>query len=271
MKALITDLDATILPYGGSICNSTLEKLEDLGKKGVVRILATGRSLFSVKRAVTENFPIDYLVFSSGAGIMDWHDKRMLNARHIPNIEAKEIAERLWNRRINFMAQGEIPENHRFYYTDIPPVHPDYTMRLDIFKEFGEYLESPEDIEGMVSEFIVVLDTRQIRIIGEIYELNREYSVIKTTSPHNTGALWLEIFPFGLSKGSACETLLSELGIDIRNECAGIGNDFNDVDFLRLCRKSAVVGNAAPALRKEFQTVSEDAEGGFLEFIRNIF
>ena len=78
MKAIITDLDGTILPQGENISTSTLHTLEQLGAEGIIRIIATGRTLFAARKFLPDNFPIDYLVFSSGAGIMRWRDKKSL-------------------------------------------------------------------------------------------------------------------------------------------------------------------------------------------------
>ena len=47
IKAIITDLDGTLLPRGGSISSGTLEAFRLAGNKGCIRIIATGRNLYS--------------------------------------------------------------------------------------------------------------------------------------------------------------------------------------------------------------------------------
>ena len=93
MKAIITDLDGTILPQGENISPSTRHTLEQLGKEGIVRVIATGRTLFAARKFLPDDFPIDYLVFSSGAGIMRWEDKKILAAHHLQPEETRHIAE----------------------------------------------------------------------------------------------------------------------------------------------------------------------------------
>ena len=78
IKAIITDLDGTLLPRGGSISSGTLEAFRLAGNKGCIRIIATGRNLYSALKILPAGFPIDYLVFSSGAGTLRWSDRRLL-------------------------------------------------------------------------------------------------------------------------------------------------------------------------------------------------
>ena len=89
MKAIITDLDGTILPSGGTISPQTLHALQTVGNRSIVRIVATGRTLFAARKFLTDDFPIDYLVFSSGAGIMEWKNKKILQAHHLSRKKPK--------------------------------------------------------------------------------------------------------------------------------------------------------------------------------------
>lgn len=100
IKAIIIDLDGTTLPRNWhQISEENRVALEEAGQQGVVRILATGRSVFSLNNTLPEGLPVDYMVFSSGAGIMHWADKEILltpgiigrrNTRHCyPSLEIR--------------------------------------------------------------------------------------------------------------------------------------------------------------------------------------
>ena len=105
IKAIITDLDGTLLPRGGSISSGSLEAFRLAGNKGCIRIIATGRNLYSALKILPAGFPIDYLVFSSGAGTLRWSDHRLLSAHHLSMSETREIASYLWEYNINFTIQ----------------------------------------------------------------------------------------------------------------------------------------------------------------------
>lgn len=268
--AIITDLDGTILPRGGCVSEEVLSALQNIGEKGNVRIIATGRNLYSARQVLADDFPIDYLVFASGAGVMCWHDKKLLSVCHLSEKNAHDIARYLWDFSINFTVQREIPDNHHYYYTEHYPQHADYLRRLETYKTFGIPISTPEDIHGRVTQFVMILDAMQLRLMEDIRLQLSGYSIVRTTSPIDNRAIWLEIFAKGVNKGAACRKLLEMLEIDCAN-CAGIGNDYNDVDFLDICGHSAVVSNAPVQLKNLYKTVASDRQNGFVEFaIKNL-
>lgn len=265
-RAIITDLDGTILPKGEKISAGTLHAFEKARRHGAVRIIATGRNLYAALQVLPPDFPIDYLVFSSGAGILNWKDRQLLFARHLEEEETRNIATALWDYNINFTIQREIPDNHYFYYTNLYPLHEDYKHRLSVYKPFGSPIASPEEIHGKATQFVLILDARQLRLMEEVRTDLAEYSVVRSTSPIDNRAVWLEIFAPDINKGTTCRRLLKQLDI-VPADCAGIGNDYNDVDFLDLCGKAFLVENAPLRLKPYYKSVASDRNNGFAEFI----
>ena len=60
----ITDFDGTLLRTDRTLADKDLETLQRLGDMNVVRVIATGRSLYSFNRTVGSSLPIDYIIFS---------------------------------------------------------------------------------------------------------------------------------------------------------------------------------------------------------------
>lgn len=270
IRAIISDLDGTLLPKGGDISAETVEAFNKAKEKGCLRIIATGRNLYSALKVIPPSFPIDYLVFSSGAGIFRWSDRKILFACHLQEKETREIAGYLWEYNINFTIQREIPDNHYFYYTNLYPLHEDYKQRLAHYQPFGTLISAPTDITGQTTQFVMILDTIQLRLLEQIRNDLARYSVVRSTSPIDNKAIWLEIFSPGINKGTTCQQLLHSLGIS-NEECAGLGNDYNDVDFLDICGQSFLVSNAPYRLKPHYKSVASDRNNGFSEFIDKIF
>lgn len=267
IKAIIIDLDGTTLPRGwNSISKENKEALEEAGRQGITRILATGRSVFSFQNALPEGLPIDYMVFSSGAGIMHWNDKRLIGTRELSSEATIEIASMLWKYNINFTIQQPIPDNHHFYYRNTSPLHEDFRRRIENYPGLGTPIQSIQDIRGEATQFLVILDASQIQLHGEIQEKLSGYSVIRSTSPIDNQAIWTEIFAPNVNKGTSCQILLDQLGIRYA-ECAGLGNDYNDIDFLERCGYPYIVANAPEPLRAKFNNVTNDTDNGLAEFI----
>ena len=71
-KMVVTDLDGTLLNAQGVISEPELLTLKKLGNEGYCRVIATGRSLYSIRKTLAfDQLPVDYLIFSSGSGIID--------------------------------------------------------------------------------------------------------------------------------------------------------------------------------------------------------
>ena len=86
IQMVVSDLDGTLRRSDGTFGSEDLTALRRAGDAGVVRVCATGRTLYSCRQALSPEFPIDYLVFSSGAGIVDWRAQTMLRTIHLePN------------------------------------------------------------------------------------------------------------------------------------------------------------------------------------------
>lgn len=267
IRAIIIDLDGTTLPRGwNSLSEENKKALEEAGRAGITRILATGRSVFSFRNALPEGLPIDYIVFSSGAGIMHWNDQRLLCTRELSPEETLDIATMLWEYDINFTIQQPIPDNHHFLYRNTSPLHEDFRRRVENYPGLGTSIQSTRDIRGGATQFLAILDSKQLQLHGEIQEKLSGYSVIRSTSPIDNQAIWTEIFARDVNKGSSCQILLDQL--DIRyDECAGLGNDYNDIDFLERCGHPFIVANAPEPLRGKFNNVTSDTNNGLAEFI----
>ena len=81
MTMVVTDLDGTLLDTQARLGSVNRQALELLGETGSLLVIATGRSLHSAESVLDADFPIDYLVFSSGAGILDWSNRELLADR----------------------------------------------------------------------------------------------------------------------------------------------------------------------------------------------
>ena len=79
----ITDFDGTLLRSDRTLDDRDLEALERLGSMDIVRVIATGRSLYSLYRAIDSSLPIDYVIFSTGAGVIKYPQGDILREIHL--------------------------------------------------------------------------------------------------------------------------------------------------------------------------------------------
>lgn len=258
---VVSDLDGTLLDSDHRLSDENRRTLTSLGERGIVRVVATGRSLYSARHVLDDNFPIDYLVFSSGAGLVEWATKELILAHHMTSREALFIAAALMDRRLDFMLHHGVPDNHRFYYYRTGGPNPDFEERCARYRAFAEPWPNPSPRIERACQLLAIEPTGALSQFDEIAGSFREYKVILTTSPLDHASRWIEIFPATVSKAIASTWLCARLGID-RGRTLAVGNDYNDIDLLDWASSACVVANAPAALRDRFPNVpSNDADG----------
>lgn len=268
LRMVVTDLDGTLLNKEGVADKPNIEILEDLGRRGVVRTIATGRSPYSVEKVIANDFPIDYIVFSSGAGIIRWSDKQIIHQRHLTQCETQNVINEFLAIGIDFMVHDPIPHNHCFLYHTNSSDNPDFFRRIEVYSAFCRPYIPGIDFPYGATQLIAVLANNP-KLFNSLSAKFADLKVIRTTSPLDGNSIWMEVFPRDVSKAYGINWLCShEVGCRIE-EVISIGNDFNDLDMLELTEISYVVANAPHELKDCYRVVPTNDEFGFSVAVRD--
>lgn len=255
LQMLVCDLDGTLLMANEPFDPRDVRAMHELGEKGVVRAIATGRALATAKRVIPVEFPIDYLIFSSGAGILDWRSQELLVSHTLWPHEAERAVQIFLAHELDFMIHAPIPGQHIFHFHRAGKANPDFERRLARYAADGRVFEQGA-WRNPASQLLAVCPGGDP--VEPFETLRRELpdlSVIRATSPLDGRSMWIEAFSAGVSKSQAAAWIARAR--DIGSEKAwAIGNDYNDWDLLRWAGHAAVVTNAPEAMRAEFMTVS---------------
>jgi hypothetical protein len=262
-KMIITDLDGTLLRDDRRYNAEDIATLEELGKQRVVRAIATGRNLYSAQKVIPFDFPIDYLIFSSGAGIMEWSRKHIEQAYHLDIEEIESVRAYLSDRSFDFIIQKPIPDNHLFLYFKNNHKNPDFERRLHYYEGFGEAGDRNRIDLDAACQFLVIepRENGYERFAALLAELDH-VKIVRTTSPLDHESLWIEIFPRHVSKAKGSEYVAERCDVD-PDHIYALGNDFNDLDLLHWAPHKYVVENARDELKELFPVVSANNEAGF--------
>ena len=273
-----TDLDGTLLGPDHALGPRDAEALRALGRAGVVRVVATGRSLHSAERVLDRAFPIDYLVVSSGAGILDWRSRRILSERRFEARGARRVAEVFTRFGVDFMAHSPVPDDHRFRFVRARAANPDFEQRVGRYGEFatpwdeGEATGSSRDgVDGTreACQFVAILLPGEIALFERLRAALPGFPVVRATSPLDGRSIWAEVRPPGVGKAAAVAWLAARHRLD-REGTAAVGNDYNDSELLQWSANAFVVGNATPELRERFRAVSPNDAGGFSDVVEAV-
>ena len=261
IRMVVTDLDGTLLGPDRTLSDRDHRTLVELGHAGVLRVIATGRSLYSASQVLADDLPVDVLIFSSGAGILDWPARRLLAARHLPAATVRMIAETLLAAHLDFMIQEPIPDNHRFTFVRTGRPNPDFDRRIELYRDFARPLDVDPKNLGHACQIIVIVPD-DVRVFEQLKKDLHEANVVRTTSPLDGRSIWIEIFPADVSKGHAAQWLCDRRGID-PSRTLGIGNDYNDLDLLAWAGHGRVLANAPEALKAQFAVSDSHRHSGF--------
>ncbi|MFW5739181.1 MAG: HAD family hydrolase [Myxococcota bacterium] len=259
---LVTDLDGTLLDRDGALSDRNRATLMQLGELGVCRVVATGRSPYSFRKAVASDLPVDFVVLSSGVGIISWPDGRALRHNGLVRQQLEQVAHALFDLGLDFMVHHPFPDNHRFRYWRATSNNADFERRIELYADYAIPLS--RDLDGFEAgaQFIAVVgghDGQQV--VDAVRTRLPGFSTLRTTSPLDHASTWIEIFPQGIAKASATAWLAQRLSIPLER-VLGVGNDYNDLDLLQWAGTSYVVANAPPELRNCFAvTASNDDDG----------
>jgi Cof subfamily protein (haloacid dehalogenase superfamily) len=267
-KMIVTDLDGTLLNSNGYISDTDRSTLEKLGSEGYCRVIATGRSPFSISRTFTkEDIPIDYLVFSSGAGITEWKTGKLILAYNLSAKQLKRAYNHMCLLGLDFFILDAVPNNHKCRYVRSTYHNSDFERRVSLYQDYAEDITGKPFEPSESCQLIAILDGYDaVSIYEEVKAYFHDLAVIRSTSPLDHTSLWLEIYSPEVSKANGIKHLAELLDIK-KKDIMAVGNDYNDIDMLRWAGRGYAVHNAPDVMKDEFIPVASHKDSGFTEAV----
>jgi Cof subfamily protein (haloacid dehalogenase superfamily) len=269
LKMIVIDYDGTLAASNSLVSNETIKSLKNINNKNIIRVINTGRSLFSLKTVINDDFPVDYVIFSAGIGVCNWKTKQILQANQFSSEETVLIYNFLCQNNFDFMVQLPVPDNHYFHHFGNIDKNQDFKTRIDLYTSFGvkPCITCPKN----ASQFVVICPENNdyFKLIKDKFA---SFNVVKATSPINNKSIWVEILPKNVSKASGIELIMKRHNVSINNVVA-IGNDYYDLDMLEFVNydNAYVVSNAPEDLKSKFQNILSNDQNGVKELIDTIF
>jgi hydroxymethylpyrimidine pyrophosphatase-like HAD family hydrolase len=261
----IMDFDGTLLRSDRTFAEVDIDALQQLGERGIVRTIATGRSLFSFNSASVSNLPLDFVIFSMGAGVLQYCGGKIVRQASLQPPEVERACGVLKACRLDFMIHRAIPDNHMFAYFRSSSKNDDFERRLKLYHQYAEPLTDISNGSGLATQLLAVVPAGGSNaVLAKIRGELPDFSVIQTTSPLDGKSTWIEIFPNTVSKSLTAAWLAEQLQID-KQRIVSVGNDYNDLDLLEWTENSYVVDNAPADLKNRFTAVASNNNGGVAE------
>jgi len=269
VQMFVTDFDGTLADDNSKVSDKTINSLKRLGEKGVISVIATGRNLFSLNSAIDEYLPVDYVIFSSGIGIYNWKEKKLLQKKSLDEHSTSEIYRYLERNNYDFMVQFPVPDNHYFHcHSSREEPSGDYLRRIQHYESRG--ILSVKECPEKASQFVVFCN--EVEQYQNLKSRFLNLKVIRATSPIDKKTMWVEILPMGVSKASGIEYLKLMHSIE-KDDIVVVGNDYYDLDMLKYvsAKNAYVVANSPIELQKEFNLVESNQEDGVANLIERLY
>lgn len=235
-KAVISDLDGTLLNPQHQISGITRTTLRHLAARGVRIILASGRHLHDMQ-GIRRTLGLECdLITANGALVTDASDRIVAQTTLKP-----ELADELIGH-----ARCDGTHHINLYRHDGWHIAQDRPDAREAHRESGfSYTVTPlpemarhEVHKIFFTGELAALDTLEVRLLDVCA---KRACVVRTAD-------WcLEIMAAGVNKGSAAQARLHALGLRLEDAVA-FGDSMNDVELLSMVGRGVVMGNARPQL-----------------------
>lgn len=264
-RAIISDLDGTLLNSEHRLGQFTIETLEKLAKLGVDIFLATGRSLPDVRHIISKvDVKEAILVTSNGARANNLQGD-LLAQYYIPEALALAIMQTTpydFNTVCLNTYQGE----QWFLNRDIPQFkkyHQDSGFTYDVVDFMQHHGQQTEKIFyiGKTAEDLLPVEQFIRTHYGE--QLQVTYSTPQC----------FEMMQKGVCKANTLSELVKARGYTMK-ECIAFGDGMNDVEMLAQAGRGCVMGNADLRLKQALPkniVIGEHKDEAVAHYLRALF
>lgn len=258
IKLIAIDIDGTLLNSQRQLTERVKNALLEAKNQGVKVVLCTGRPIKGVKDLLNEltlNEKDQYVITFNGALALTGDGSETIVSNGM-NLEDYEIVK-------TFAEQ----HNTHYHAADLDVM---YTSQ----REIGVYMAHEANLVNMPIYVRTIEELRQLNIniqkmmitdysavldgiIEQVPQSLKERFLLVKSAPY-----YLEVLNPKANKGDAVMALAAHLGIDIEDVMA-IGDNYNDMDMIKIAGYSVAMGNAVQAIKDaaKYHTGTNDEDG----------
>lgn len=267
-QLIAMDIDGTLLDSHKHLPDACAQAVQEATKAGKIAAFATGRALSEILEFEPLLPEIRYAVFSSGAGIYDFREKKIVALTEIAPETAAAILDSVRERDV--MPQIVLPH--------IDVIQKSHMQNLDRY-HMGVYRQLYEHAMTLVPDiFDFYRQNKEPVLKINLYhaDADERASTLKALHTLDIETVYSEISsiecsPRGVHKGSGLLNLCHFLGIHPA-ECIAVGDADNDISMIQAAGLGVAMGNANFRVKAAAQlVVSDNDHGGCAEAIRLLY
>lgn len=274
-KLIAVDLDGTMLNSYGEVTENTKRVLKQTKQKGAEVVIASGRSIDSIKYIASEIDSSKYMIAGNGAVVYDRSQNKILYEKYIPKNKALDIIQICEENSIYYnvytnktiIADG-LRYNVLYYYKENLKKEDQKKTHITLVENIENYIKEMNEDEKIMKIFICDKNksvfnsiVRKFSVIEDIDILDVSHmarKVIKQgTEDIPIEYYYTEISMKDVDKWYALEFLIKKLGIQ-KEEVMAIGDNVNDKKMIEEAGKGIVMGGSTPKVSEVADYITLD-------------
>lgn len=255
-KLIVLDIDGTLTNSKKEITPRTRYALLEAQNQGKKVVLASGRHPIGI-----EPIARDLMLDKNGGYIMAFNGGKIINCATNQIIVSKIFPNEYLSDIVSVLKESNITIN----------TYNDNSIISD--NKVNDYTYVERDILKInmvvVDDFVsaVKFDINKILLAGEPDEIDKYKEILAMRydgllDVYKSAPYFLEIMPFGVTKGSMLPLLLDKLGVN-RDELIAFGDNYNDMTMIGYAGFGVAMGNAEEDVKKiaNYICESNDEDG----------
>lgn len=238
-KMIVSDFDGTIVDRDGRIPISTVIKIDELRRSGILFVIATGRCLNSISYYNKDFNFIDYVVSCNGAYVYDLQKQKCIFKKNILITNVRKIVNKYIDDATIYAVDGNIWHllNKESVYKDSfdTVIEDDYNYFLNNNKNNIYKLELYFKNKASATKAIKEITNMDLKVAVNIQE--------------NEGKYIVEITHKEVNKLEGVKKVLLKRKISLRNVIS-FGDGENDACLLKASGMGVAPENAIPKIKK---------------------
>ena len=273
-KIIAVDLDGTMLNSYGEVTENTKRVVKQTIQKGTDVIIASGRSIDSIKTIAEEIGCSKYMIAGNGAVVYDLKKDKILYEKYIPKSKAIDIIKTCEQNSIYYNVytnQSIIADSLRYnvlyYYKENLKKEDSKKTRITLVDNVQKYIEEMKNekimkifiCDGTRSVFNSIV--KKFSDISELDVLDVSHMSRKVIK-HGTVDIPIEYYYTEISmknvdKWYAIEFLMDKLGIQ-KEEVMTIGDNMNDKKMIQEAGLGITMKGSSPSVTEVADFITED-------------
>ena len=271
-KLIAIDLDGTMLNKYGIITQNTKDVIKKVQEKGIEVIIASGRTINSVKNFSKEINSENYFISGNGAITYDIKNDKILYENVLSKNKAQQVIKICEENSIYYSVYTEngiitknLNYNTLYYYKENLNKEEKEKTHINIVQDVYNYIEEKDEkiLKIMIcdnNQLVFKSILKKIKEITDIEILDVSHMSRKLieqgTEEIALEYFYTEITSKNVDKWNALEMLIEMLNIT-KDEVITIGDNANDVKMIQNAGLGVAMGESAPYIKEQANIVTE--------------